>query len=195
MTVRVWALAAFAVLAACSGGPTQVAAPPGATPRPDSLDVVIPGFPEMSFLLKKHEANTGSCNSGGNVSPAIEWSHWPAATKSFALLMSDPDGGRGRGSSFHWLVYNIPLATTKLPEGAGVAGAAGFTQGRNSAGLERYRGPCPTAGDKAHHYLFGVYALDLEPGALPPGLDRAGLGDAIRDHTLAYTSVVLRYAR
>jgi Raf kinase inhibitor-like YbhB/YbcL family protein len=195
MTVRVWALAAFVIVAACSSGPAQVASSPGVAPRPDSLDVVLPGFPEMAFLLKKHEANTGSCNSGGNISPAIEWSHWPATTKSFAFLMSDPDGGRGRGSSFHWLVYNIPLTTTKLPEGAGVAGATGFTQGRNSAGLEHYRGPCPTAGDSAHHYLFGVYALDLEPGTLPPGLDREAMGIAIRDHTVAYTSVVLRYAR
>jgi Raf kinase inhibitor-like YbhB/YbcL family protein len=109
--------------------------------------------------------------------------------------MSDPDGGRGRGNSYHWLVYNIPAATTHVAEGAGVAGATGFTQGKNSAGLEHYRGPCPGAGDQPHHYVFGVYALDLEPGALAPGLDRAGLATAFADHTLAYTSVVLRYAR
>jgi Raf kinase inhibitor-like YbhB/YbcL family protein len=195
MTVRVWAsAAACAALIACSSAPTPAPAPIGVTPRPDALVVTVPGLPESSFLSKKHEANTGSCNSGGNVSPAIEWSHVPSTTKSFAVLMTDPDGGRGRGST-HWIAYNIPLTATKLPEGAGAPGASGFTQGRNSSGLDHYRGPCPTVGDQPHHYVFAVFALDLEPGPLPPGLDRTGFGAAVADHTVGYASVVLRYAR
>ncbi|MGE5538525.1 MAG: YbhB/YbcL family Raf kinase inhibitor-like protein [Gemmatimonas sp.] len=195
MTLRVWAsAAALAMLAGCSTASAPTSPSSGATPRPDSLVVTMPGLPEGSFLAKKNEANTGACNSGGNVSPAIEWSRWPTTTKSFAVVVSDPDGGRGRGST-HWIAYNIPLSTAALAEGAGVAGATAFTQGKNSAGLEHYRGPCPAVGDQPHHYVFAVFALDVEPGTLPPGLDRAGFGAAVADHTVAYTSVVLRYAR
>ena len=92
----------------------------------------IPGLQELSFLAKKNEANSGTCN-GGNTSPPVSWAHWPAATKSFAIVMSDPDGGRGRGS-VHWIAYNIPLETTSLAEGAGAAALARPLQTSRTAG-------------------------------------------------------------
>ena len=147
----------------------------------------------MSFLAKKNEANTGSCN-GSNVSPPVQWSHGPTATKSYAVMMSDPDGGRGRGST-HWIAYNIPVSTTSLAEGAGSSATAIFTHGKNQAGQEQYRGPCPGAGDQPHHYIVGVYALDLDLGTLHAGLDREKFIAAIAEHSLSYASVVLLYAR
>jgi Raf kinase inhibitor-like YbhB/YbcL family protein len=179
-------------LAACAetSGTTETSS---AVVRVDAIAVSVPGHAELSLLAKKNEANTGSCN-GGNVSPPVQWSHGPAATKSYAVMMSDPDGGRGRGST-HWIAYSIPLSTTSLAEGAGSAATAIFTHGKNQSGQEQYRGPCPSAGDRPHHYIIGVYALDLEPGALHAGLDREKFIAAVTEHSLSYASVVLLYAR
>jgi hypothetical protein len=181
------------LLDACSGTSSGAPETTTAVVRPDAIAVSVPGHPELSFLGKKNEANTGSCNSG-NVSPPVQWSHGPAATKSYAVMMSDPDGGRGRGST-HWIAYNIPPTTASLAEGAGSSPTTAFTHGKNQAGMEQYRGPCPGAGDRPHHYLIGVYALDLDPGALPAGLDREKFLAAIAEHALSYASVVLLYGR
>jgi phosphatidylethanolamine-binding protein (PEBP) family uncharacterized protein len=43
--------------------------------------------------------------------------------------------------------------------------------------------------------VFSVYALDLAPGTLTPGLTRDLFLQAVRGHALAASSIVLRYAR
>ena len=55
--------------------------------------------------------------TGENKSPALEWKNPPAGTKSFALMVHDPDAPTGSGF-WHWVVYNIPADATSLPEGA-----------------------------------------------------------------------------
>src|SRR5690242_14059514 len=67
----------------------------------------------------KNAFNSFGC-SGGNASPELEWSNAPAGTKSFALMVHDPDAPTGSGW-WHWVVYNIPADTTSLPQGAGTA--------------------------------------------------------------------------
>ena len=42
----------------------------------------------------------------------------PARTKSFAVLMIDPDGRRGLGS-VHWVAYGIAAARTEVKQGEG----------------------------------------------------------------------------
>src|SRR6266705_1535365 len=61
--------------------------------------------------------NSFGCK-GGNVSPELSWSSAPAGTKSFAILMHDPDAPTGSGW-WHWVVYNIPGNVMSLPAGAG----------------------------------------------------------------------------
>src|SRR5215831_6685875 len=102
---------------------------------------------------------------GSNVSPALAWSGAPSDTKSFALLVHDPDAPTGSGW-WHWVVYNIPAGTSSLPSGAGDPTKEllpqGTTQGATDFGQPGYGGPCPPQGDKAHRYIFTIHALDVE---------------------------------
>lgn len=101
--------------------------------------------------------------TGGNLSPALKWKNAPAATRSFAVTVYDPDAPTGSGW-WHWVVYDIPAAANGLPAGAGVSAAlpAGTKQGRNDAGMHSYGGACPPPGDKPHRYVFSVYALRVK---------------------------------
>ena len=67
--------------------------------------------------------------------------------------------------------------------------------GLNVSGQAAYRGPCPPAGEIAHHYVVQIYALDLAPDSLPAGLTRDALHAAIKNHVLANTSIVMRFGR
>src|SRR5207248_9322379 len=61
--------------------------------------------------------NSFGCK-GGNVSPELSWSSATSRSKSFAILMHDPDAPTGSGW-WHWVVYNIPASVSSLPAGAG----------------------------------------------------------------------------
>src|SRR5712664_848927 len=54
--------------------------------------------------------------SGQNVSPALKWSGAPADTKSFALLVHDPDATPGGAGWWHWLVVEIGSGATQVGE-------------------------------------------------------------------------------
>ncbi len=122
-----------------------------------------------------------TCN-GEDRSPALAWSGIPPATRSFALLMHDPDAPGG--DFIHWVVYNLPARSDSLPQGAPARQslAGGGTQGRNDFGATGYGGPCPPPGNP-HRYVFTLYALDSPPD-LPPGLTAARLRAAIQGHIL-----------
>src|SRR3954470_344120 len=46
---------------------------------------------------------------GENVSPPLAWANPPEGTKSYALLMFDPEG-RPPGGVAHWVAYGIPVS-------------------------------------------------------------------------------------
>jgi len=131
----------------------------------------------------------GTACGGKDVSPPLAWSGAPAGTKSYAIVMHDPDGRKGLGVN-HWIAYNIPASVTTLAEGQ--AAAAGFAGGKNSMGTAEYHGPCPPTYDPPHHYEIEVYALDSDP-SLPAGLDRDDLLKAIEPHILRNASIVGTY--
>ena len=101
---------------------------------------------------------------GGNRSPHIAWSGAPASTKSYAIVLHDPDAPTGTGF-FHWILFNIPASVTQLPEGAGAKDSArvpvGASHGHTDFGGTGYGGPAPPPGHGPHHYNFHVYALDV----------------------------------
>ncbi|MFM0173389.1 YbhB/YbcL family Raf kinase inhibitor-like protein [Paraburkholderia sediminicola] len=153
--------------------------------------VSSPGLADGGTLDSSHAASANNCG-GGDVSPALQWRNAPAGTKSYAVTLFDPDGGKGLGI-VHWVLYGVAPSTTSL--GAGASQPPGSVAGANQTGAPGYRGPCPSVGDNPHHYVAQVYALDLPPDALPPGLTRDALFTAIKDHVIAATSMVLRYGR
>lgn len=99
---------------------------------------------------------------GDDISPPLSWSGAPSGSKSFALIEDDPDAPDPKKPQrvyVHWVVYNIPAATTGLPENASRKGLPeGAAQGKNDWGKTEYGGPCPPIG--RHRYFHKVYALD-----------------------------------
>ncbi|HVP33002.1 MAG TPA: YbhB/YbcL family Raf kinase inhibitor-like protein [Steroidobacteraceae bacterium] len=135
--------------------------------------------------------------SGGNVSPALSWSNAPAGTKSFALLMHDPDAPTGSGW-WHWVVYNIPASTTSLPAGAGDPKRgqlpAGAVQGRTDFGTAGYGGPCPPPG-KPHRYYLRIYALKVEKLEVPADATAALIGFNVNAASLGHAELMGLYGR
>jgi Raf kinase inhibitor-like YbhB/YbcL family protein len=135
--------------------------------------------------------------AGGNVSPALAWAGEPAATKSFAVTIYDPDAPTGSGF-WHWVVFNIPASITSLPKGAGLPGSplmpAGAIQGRTDYGLIGYGGPCPPPGPP-HRYQVTVYALDVERLEANENETAASIGFQIHFHALDEARVTAVYGR
>ena len=130
---------------------------------------------------------------GRNISPELSWSGAPSTTKSFALVMHDPDAPVPGGFT-HWLVYNIPATVDHLPEHVPNQDAlpGGGVQAKNDGGKYGYMGPCPPSG--THRYYFRLYALDLNLDSTA-GSSKAALEKAIEGHVLAQAELLGRYKR
>jgi Raf kinase inhibitor-like YbhB/YbcL family protein len=130
---------------------------------------------------------------GADVSPALVWTAPPAGTRSFALIMDDPDAPSG--TFVHWVVYDLPASARHLPEHipANDEIQGGGKQGRNGFPLTGYGGPCPPKG-KPHHYFFKLYALDTRLD-LGPGARKEDVEKAMQGHVLAEAELVGLYAR
>lgn len=129
---------------------------------------------------------------GAGVSPGLDWSGAPTLTKSFALIVHDPDAPV---DFTHWLAYDIPSGVHQLAEGASNDGAMphGSAEGENGFRRMGYGGPCPPGG-KPHHYIFLLYALDTNLG-LPAGATREQVQSAMRSHIVATGRLVATYGR
>lgn len=151
-------------------------------------------FTDNAFLAKKFAGNNKSSAActGDNVSPALSWSNAPQGTQSFALLVTDPVGGKGLGVT-HLVAYNIPAATTGFAQGDLTQGK-GYTGGKNSPGTQAWYGPCPPVGSGMHHYNFVAIATDLPPEQLKAGLTHDELVKQLKGHALGAASLVARFS-
>jgi Raf kinase inhibitor-like YbhB/YbcL family protein len=145
------------------------------------LRINSPAFAGHKRIPERH---TGD---GEDVSPALEWTGVPEGTRSFAVVVHDPDAPLVDGFT-HWVAYGIPGDASGLPEGA----QDGVVQGTNSMGNSGYMGPAPPPGHGPHHYYFWIYALD-DDLQLEPGLDRRALLDRIEDHVIEQARVIGTY--
>jgi Raf kinase inhibitor-like YbhB/YbcL family protein len=132
---------------------------------------------------------------GGNVSPSLKWKGAPPGTKSFALMVYDPDAPTGSGW-WHWIMFNIPASVTSLPAGAGNPGGqapAAAVQSRTDFGAPGYGGPCPPKGDKPHRYIFTVYALKVDKLDADANASGALVGYMARANSLGKASFTGMY--
>jgi len=155
-----------------------------------------PAFKDGTPLATK---NAGAAKSnpncvGENVSPPLQWSGAPENTKSFVLLMFDPEGRNGLGVS-HWVAYGIAPTVTGFAEGEVSKESDKYVGGKSTMGLGHYAGPCTPSGTGYHHYTFTLIATDLEPTSLKPGLTRDEVFAALNGHALKATGLVGLFTR
>lgn len=146
------------------------------------LSIESDAFDPHGAIPPRHSADAD------DVAPALSWSGVPEGTRSFAIVVHDPDAPLVDGFT-HWVAYGIARDGRELPEGGG-----GVVQGTNSFGNQAYNGPAPPPGHGRHHYYFWLYALDDDLD-LEPGLDRRALLERIEDHVIEQARVVGTYKR
>jgi hypothetical protein len=181
-----------ALLAACGHD--------GATRTAGTADDPVPPAGAPSLVVTSNEFKDGAavpiahtCD-GADVAPSLAWTGAPATTKSFAVIVDDPDApdpAAPKQTWVHWVLVNVPQSVTSLPVGAGLSPPAGASNGTNDWGKAEWRGPCPPIG--RHHYRFQVYALDAELGT--PGITKPALLAAIAGHVVARGVLVGTYQK
>jgi Raf kinase inhibitor-like YbhB/YbcL family protein len=125
---------------------------------------------------------------GLNQSLPLSWKNAPKNTKSFALIVEDPDAENGTFT--HWVLFNIPPSVTSLATGTETTDGAAL--GKNSAGIVGYHGPCPPIG--AHSYHFHLYALD-KVLSLGEGATNDIVSQAMTGHVIGSAELIGLYQK
>lgn len=164
-----------------------------------SMSVTSAEVSDGATITDAQVANVFGCK-GGNISPSLKWSGAPSDTKSFAITVYDPDAPTGSGW-WHWVVFNIPAATTSIPKNAGDVKAKlmpeGVIQSRTDFGTDGWGGPCPPPDGKPHRYIFTVFAVDVDklPDAKDDNASAALVGFDLHFHTLDKATLTATYSR
>jgi len=150
-----------------------------------SFQLTVDGFADGAKIPSRF-----TCD-GEDLSPPLRWTGEPPETKSFALIMDDPDAPGGTFN--HWLVWDIPAYVHSLAETDEHASLA--KSGTNDFRKRGYGGPCPPQGGGLHRYVFRLFAVDTPRLGLSPGANRSALDRALRQHALAETKYSGWYER
>lgn len=183
-----------AAASACGGvsGPVVSASLREPNPGSETLQVSIGGLVDGHF--QDTQVFQGFGCTGGNRSPAIQWSGAPDGTRGYAIIIHDPDAPTGVGF-FHWVVLDIPASISSLGENASETGMPeGVIQAYTDFGSNVYGGPCPPPG-APHRYEVTVYALDVPALGLPANATGALTRFLLRQHTLALGRASATYGR
>ncbi len=151
------------------------------------MQVTSPVFQQGSEIPSRYTSD------GENVSPELWWKDAPPQTKSFVLVVHDPDAPM-LGGFTHWVVYNLPAEADHLEESIQVGEriSKNALQGKNDAGRMGYVGPAPPSG--IHRYFFRLFATDkmLDLG---PGATHRQVSAAIKGHILAQAELMGTYEK
>ena len=154
------------------------------------LTLTSPSFVAGQPIPRKY-----SCE-GDDRSPPLRWSGAPAGTKSFALVVDDPDApdpAAPKMTWVHWVLYNLPATASALAEATTTATLPpGTLEGVNDFGHTGYGGPCPPIG--RHRYFHKLYALDAVLADLHKP-KKADLEKAMKGHVLGEAQLVGTYAK
>jgi Raf kinase inhibitor-like YbhB/YbcL family protein len=151
----------------------------------------------MAFRLTSSAFSDGQpiptkyTTDGDDVSPPLEWHDVPEGTKSFALIVEDPDAPSGLFR--HWALYNIKDDADHLTEGHG--NREKVVTGVNDFGDRGYRGPAPPPGHGTHHYHFKLAALDVETIEAPRDAKVEEIWSMARDHIIDVAEITGTYQR
>ena len=129
---------------------------------------------------------------GENLSPPFAWENVPEGTKSFALIMVDPEGRAPAGVN-HMLIYGIPADIKGFAEGELSQPSDKYVGGKSTMEKSTYWGPGTPPNTDWHHYTFVLIATDLDPKALQPGLTRDELAAALQNHVKGSAGLVTRF--
>lgn len=159
-------------------------------PAAEPFTLTSPAFKDGTPLARKFAGDRKDNPNcvGENISPPLAWANPPAGTKSFALIMVDPEGRGGLGV-VHWIAYGIPATVMGFAEGEVSKPSPNYVGGKGTSGAATYIGPCTPRG-APHHYTFTLIATDLEPGDLPGGLTREELFAKLAGRSKGATGLV-----
>jgi len=148
------------------------------------MQLTSPAFRDGTEIPTKY-----TCE-GIDVSPPLEWTDVPPRTKSFALIVDDPDAPDPNAPEMtwvHWIVVDLPSERHSLHENLGklVGGHVGLNDWRHAS----WGGPCPPHG--RHRYFFKLYALDRMLDLARPTKDE--VERAMQGHVLAEATLVGTY--
>jgi Raf kinase inhibitor-like YbhB/YbcL family protein len=146
-----------------------------------TFQLTSPAFANGEPIPEQH------ARGGGNLPPLLVWSGAPRETRSFALIVEDPDAPAG--TFRHWGVYNLPAELTSLPD------EGGHAETINDFGERGYGGPQPPRGHGVHHYRFRLLALDAPSLDLPPDATVADLLDAAQPHIVGEADLIGTFER
>jgi len=211
------ALASLMIAQTCLTASAMAQGMPGLTMKINSIENGQPIATKFAYCMPDGK---GATTNGGNINPAISWSGAPTGTKSYALIVVDPDvpgnfdaankpgqtiaNDAPRRNFYHWVLVDIPASTTSIAEGADSKGTSAKPTGKTSYGINGqndygtgaggYNGPCPPWNDdRMHHYHFAVYALDISSLNLTGNFTGKQAEDAMTGHILAKGEVVGTY--
>jgi Raf kinase inhibitor-like YbhB/YbcL family protein len=153
---------------------------------------------DMGGQLTETQVMAGYGCSGKNTSPSLRWINAPAQAKSFAVTVYDPDAATGSGW-WHWIVYNIPAGVNELKADAGRVeknlAPPGSVQHPTDFGRPGFGGACPPPGDRAHRYVFTVYALSIPKVELNEKASPGMVGYVLNSYAVAKASLTAYYKR
>ena len=174
-----FALAVCAALASVLAASAVIMQPP---PSAKQMQLTSAAFRNNESIPEQY-----TCE-GKNISPPLAWTGAPPGTRSFVLIVDDPDAPHGVWT--HWVVFDLPADTTSLtedtPKSQSITGNA--KQGTNDFKQVGYGGPCPPPG-KSHRYFFKLYALDTMLD-LEPGSSKKQIEAALANHILAQGQLI-----
>lgn len=151
---------------------------------------------QSSAFLHDGEIPPRYTSDGEDISPPLQWSGVPDRTRSFVLIVDDPDAPDPAAPQrvwVHWVLYNIPAGVTSLPEGGGPKDLfKKIIEGVNDWKKMGYGGPSPPIG--RHRYFFKLYALDKELPARS-GMTKGALEKEMKGHILAEGTLIGTYKR